>query len=124
MSSKKDELRQLVRELQKVIHVLVQSICKHLIKPVADPFTIIDPEIDDETIIDSISSKKYLQDVIFISTDGTTINTQDYARIVGLNATANLIWGPELRQPTIVTDPSRFQLRLRVPARDKPGQLR
>ncbi|MFX1294268.1 MAG: hypothetical protein ACFFD2_05345 [Promethearchaeota archaeon] len=94
--------KRIIKEIQKVINILVKSICKHLIKPIGEPFSLKLARKDNEAIIEKFSSEHDLQEVIFISTDGTTINTQEFSRIVGLNATANLIWGPELRRPTIV----------------------
>ena len=87
-------LKKILIEIRKNLPILVGSICKLLIKPIRDPVTFKQIKNDD-SIIHNITSSVKLNDVIFISTDGTTIDTQEYTRTVGLNATTNLIWGPE-----------------------------
>ncbi|MFX1450359.1 MAG: hypothetical protein ACFFCM_05930 [Promethearchaeota archaeon] len=91
-----------IKELQQNIDVLIKSICNLLIKPIHDPITLDSDINSDDSIIEKILSEIKLNDILFVSTDGSSINTQEYTRTVGLNATANLIWGPEFDTPIII----------------------
>ncbi|NHI92045.1 MAG: hypothetical protein EAX96_06040 [Candidatus Lokiarchaeota archaeon] len=105
-------LKVVIKELQQNVDVLVNSICQLLIKPIRDPITLDSDINHDDSIIEKILSEIKMNDILFISTDGSSINTQEYTRTVGLNATVNLLWGPEFDVPIIIKKyrESEFQI--------------
>jgi len=97
--------------MQENVQILVNSICKFLIKPIKDPI-LFDKFRNDDSIIEKVTTDYKLNDILFVSTDGTSIETNEYTRTVGLNATDNLIWGPECDRPLVIKKYRESQYRI------------